>query len=239
MNIVKIIISAIISPIKRLFYYPKLVLEETNYDEYWLSKRGKNLGFANAWQKQRGDWILSRIEEGSSVLDIGCGDGGVLLHMKSQKNFEAIGADISDICLNFLDSKGIKTLKFDINDFDSIKALPEVDYIMILEVLEHMPNSEKFLNMIMPKAKKALFFSFPNSGYISYRLRLLFGAFPMQWRIHPAEHLRFWTYRDLKWWLKELKLDKKSEIFIYEGVPVLNKLWKGLFGAGFIVRIKK
>lgn len=236
---IKNLIRSILSSFKRLFYYPKLVLEETNYDDYWVNKRGSNMGYANEWQKQRGDWIVSRIEEGSTVLDMGCGDGGVLLYMKSKKEFDAVGADVSDICLNFLDSKGIKTLKFDINDFDSIKALPEVDYIMILEVLEHMPNSEKFLNMIMPKAKKALFFSFPNSGYISYRLRLLFGAFPMQWRIHPAEHLRFWTYRDLKWWLKELKLDKKNEIYIYEGMPFLNKLWKGLFGAGFIVRIKK
>jgi len=109
---------------------------------------------------------------------------------------------------------------------------------MILEVLEHMPNPEKFLKLIIKKAKRGVFFSFPNTGYISYRLRLLFGAFPMQWRIHPGEHLRFWTYRDLKWWLKELELYDKSEIYVYEGIPVLNRLWKGLFGAGFVVEIK-
>jgi len=225
--------------IRQITHYPKLVLEETNYDDYWKDKRGDNLGFSNSWQKQRGDWIVDRIEEGSTVLDIGCGDGGVLLYMKKKKDFQAMGADISDIVLNFLDSKGIEVVKFDINDFESIENLPEVDYVMILEVLEHMPNPEKFLNMIMKKTKKSLFFSFPNSGYISYRLRLLFGAFPMQWRIHPGEHLRFWTYRDLKWWLKELKFDKKSEIHIYEGIPILNKLWKSLFGAAFIVKLEK
>ena len=225
--------------IRQIIHYPKLVLEETNYDDYWKDKRGDNLGFSNSWQKQRGDWIVDRIEEGSTVLDIGCGDGGVLLYMKKKKDFQAMGADISDIVLNFLDSKGIEVVKFDINDFESIENLPEVDYVMILEVLEHIPNPEKFLNMIMKKTKKSLFFSFPNSGYISYRLRLLFGAFPMQWRIHPGEHLRFWTYRDLKWWLKELKFDKKSEIHVYEGIPILNKLWKSLFGAAFIVKLEK
>jgi len=225
--------------IRQITHYPKLVLEETNYDDYWKDKRGDNLGFSNSWQKQRGDWIVDRIEEGSTVLDIGCGDGGVLLYMKKKKDFQAMGADISDIVLNFLDSKGIEVVKFDINDFESIENLPEVDYVMILEVLEHIPNPEKFLNMIMKKTKKSLFFSFPNSGYISYRLRLLFGAFPMQWRIHPGEHLRFWTYRDLKWWLKELKFDKKSEIHVYEGIPILNKLWKSLFGAAFIVKLEK
>jgi methionine biosynthesis protein MetW len=225
--------------IKQMVHYPKLVLEEANYDDYWKNKRGSNLGYSNSWQQQRGDWIVNRIEEGSTVLDVGCGDGGVILYMKSKKEFNAVGVDISDICLNFLDSKGVEVIKFDVNDFHGIENLPEVDYVMMLEVLEHMPNPEKFLNIISKKAKKAVYFSFPNSGYVSYRLRLLFGAFPMQWTLHPGEHLRFWTYRDLKWWLKELNLINKSEIHIYEGIPILNKVWKGLFGAGFVVEVKK
>lgn len=224
---------------KQITYYPKLILEETDYDEYWRNKREGNLGYANSWQKQRGDWILDRIEEGSTVLDIGCGDGAVLLYMKSKKEFKAIGVDISDLVLDFLNSKGIETIKLDINDFSSIEKLPEVDYIMMLEVLEHMPNPEKFLKLVMKKARKGVFFSFPNTGYISYRLRLLFGSFPVQWRVHPGEHLRFWTYRDLKWWLKELGLYEKSEIYVYEGIPVLNKLWKSLFGAGFVVEVRQ
>ena len=61
----------------------------------------------------------------------------------------------------------------------------------------------------------------------------------MQWTLHPGEHLRFWTYRDLKWWLNELSLIDKSTVHIYEGIPLLNKLWRGLFGAGFIVKIEK
>jgi methionine biosynthesis protein MetW len=225
--------------VRQLVYYPKLVLEEVNYDEYWLKKRGMRPGISNKWQIQRADWILSQIENDSSLLDIGCGDGGVLLYMKEKKNFHSLGADISDKCLNFLHSKGIDVIKFDINNFDEIETLPEVDHIMILEVLEHMPNPEKFLKMILPKAKKSIFFSFPNSGYFTYRLRLLFGSFPLQWTLHPGEHLRFWTYRDLKWWLNQLSFIDKSTVHIYEGIPLLNKVWKGLFGAGFIVKVEK
>jgi methionine biosynthesis protein MetW len=223
--------------IRQIRHYPKLVLDEANYDDYWINKRGDNLGYANDWQKQRGDWIVEHIESGSTILDIGCGDGGVLLHMMKQKSFKPTGADISDIALNFLESKNIRTIKFDINDANLIEKLPNVDYIMMLEVLEHIPNPEKFIKIISKKAKKGIFFSFPNSGYLSYRLRLLFGAFPMQWTIHPGEHLRFWTYRDLKWWLSELGLSDRSEICVYQGVPLLNKVYKSLFGAGFIVKV--
>ena len=159
--------------------------------------------------------------------------------MMKKKTLHTYGADISDICLTFLDSEGINAIQFDINDLNAIEALPEVDHIMILEVLEHIPNPEKLLKMILPKAKKSVFFSFPNSGYFAYRLRLLFGAFPLQWTLHPGEHLRFWTYRDLKWWLKQLSIMNKSTIHIYQGIPLLNKIWKGLFGAGFIVKVEK
>jgi len=155
-----IILSNLKEIYRQVTHYPKLELKETDYDEYWKSKRGSNLGYANNWQKERGDWIVKKIEENSTVLDIGCGDGGVLLHMKKQKNFHAIGADISNLVLEFLNTKGIETIKFDINDFESIKKLPEVDYILMLEVLEHMQNPEKFLNLIMQKAKKGVFLVF-------------------------------------------------------------------------------
>ncbi|HIP90606.1 MAG TPA: methyltransferase domain-containing protein [Candidatus Nanopusillus sp.] len=234
----KILFSKIYEIIRQIIYYPRIVLDDIDYDMYWKAKK-KNLGIPNNWQKQRGKWIVERIEPNSTVLDIGCGDGAVLLYMLQQKEFTAIGADISDYVLNFLNSKKIKTIKVDINNLKDIENLPEVDYILLLEVLEHIPNSEKFLKTILKKAKKGVFFSVPNSGYISYRLRLLFGSFPVQWKIHPGEHLRFWTYKDIKWWLKQLNLYHKSEIYVYEGIPFLNKIWKNLFGAGILVYIKK
>ena len=159
-------LSSIKNILRQIYYYPKLVLEEMSYDDYWKNKRGSNLGYTNNWQKERGDWIVQQIKDGATVLDMGCGDGGVLLYMKSKKNFNALGADVSDVALNFLTSKGIDIIKFDINDFESIDTLPEVDYVLMLEVLEHMQNPEKFLKEISKKAKKVLFFSFPNSGFI-------------------------------------------------------------------------
>ncbi|MEL7067702.1 MAG: class I SAM-dependent methyltransferase [Cyanobacteria bacterium J06581_3] len=222
-----------------LFSYPRLSLLETDYDSYWRNKRGSNLGYANKFQSYRAGYIASRIEENSTVLDIGCGDGAVLLNMQNQKQLELIAADISDVVLDFLSSKGIKTIRFDTNSFSAISSLPKADYILMLEVLEHMQNPEKFLKLISERAIKGIFFSFPNTGYISYRLRFLLGRFPVQWRTHPGEHLRFWTYRDLKWWLKEMELSGKSNIHVYEGVSCLNKILPSIFGAAFIVEIKK
>ena len=222
-----------------LFKYPEFVKDSFDYDKYWLNRKLGKMGMPNLWQKERAEWIAKKIEQNSTVLDLGCGDGSVLLYMKSLKKFQPAGADISDICINFLKSKKIKTFKLEITDLKKIDAISHCDYILMLEVLEHIQYPEDLLKLTYKNSKKGVFFSVPNTGYISYRLRLLFGRFPVQWRLHPAMHIRFWTLKDLKWWLNELNLLHKSTIHLYQGVPFLNKIFPGIFGAGFIVQIKK
>ncbi len=67
---------------------------------------------------------------------------------------------------------------------------------------------------------------------------MLMDSFVMQWCLHPGEHLRFWTYKDLQWWLVQLGYAERSEIHIYEGMPFLNKIWGSLFGMAFVCQIK-
>jgi 2-polyprenyl-3-methyl-5-hydroxy-6-metoxy-1,4-benzoquinol methylase len=124
----------------------------------------------------------------------------------------------------------------DISKLYNLSSLPEVDYILGLEIIEHMPNTEEFIFKIQNKSKKGLIFSFPNTGYYSHRLRLLFGRFPLQWIVRPGEHLRFWTVKDVKWWVKNLGFNLEKLIF-YEGVPILNKVFPNLFSQGIIIKI--
>lgn len=222
----------------QIFNYPSILNISTNYDKYWIKKNNINTGKINSFQLKRTKWIINKIKNGASLIDIGSGNGNVLLYINSQRNINSIAADISDYSLNLLKNKGIKTIKFDINDFSSIDNLPEVDHIILFEILEHMQNPEQFLKLIEKKVKISIFFSFPNTGYFIYRLRLLFGKFPVQWRIHPGEHLRFWTYKDLLWWLSELDYLNRTEFICYEGIPILNKLFGSLFGMAFVGEIK-
>lgn len=108
-----------------------------------------------------------------------------------------------------------------------------------MELLEHLPNSEEVLLALLKTTNKKLIFSIPNTGFIGHRLRLLFGSFPLQWRTHPGEHLRFWTYNDIRFWLKELELSKNSKIYFYEGIPLLNRILPSLFAMGILVVIEK
>ncbi|HQU07449.1 MAG: hypothetical protein B7X04_00585 [Parcubacteria group bacterium 21-54-25] len=225
----------------RLFIYPSLQVPEDfsiDYDRYWkvrgrssMSEKGETLSL---WQQDRASRAAEFIERNSTVLDLGSGGGAVLEYLREKRNIKPIAVDVSAHALISLRIKGIEALELDIASENDVEKLPEVDYILGFEILEHLPNPEKLIHTLAKKAKKGLIFSFPNTGYYAHRLRLLFGRFPLQWVVHPGEHLRFWTMADVRSWTPQLHLGPKSMV-AYQGLPGLNRVWPALFGAGILL----
>ena len=196
--------------LRSIFDYPEMkTYEEQNYDEYW---KHRNLNLAtkmNSFQKWRADASLKYIENDSTLLDLGSGDGSMLQYLSDKKPMgEAIAADISDYALDLAKKRGIKTYKVNISNPDELNILPPADYIFMFEIIEHVPNSESMLNWAIRNSKKGVFFSVPNTGFITHRLRLVLGRFPLQWRVYPSEHVRFWTVRDMRFLLSQLGFKK-------------------------------
>ncbi|MBU1895920.1 class I SAM-dependent methyltransferase [Patescibacteria group bacterium] len=228
---------------KSLRKYPDVESEgsffSVNYDKYWKKRGRSNVEpILSDWQKKRVDIILGELEENSEILDVGCGEGAVLKYFKDKIGSKGIGVDISEKILEKAKINGVQTIKMDVTDTNKIKSLPEVDYVIGFEILEHMPNPESVVSELAKKTRKAMFFSVPNTGYYAHRLRLLFGKFPLQWASHPGEHLRFWTVSDIRWWLKELGFNLVF-LKLYEGLPLLNKIFPSLFSQGIIIKISK
>src|SRR3989344_1800058 len=230
---------------QQVFCYPfeKLTLEGgLTYDAYWKEKlsSGRTEGLSR-YEQSRADIVISFLRKEGSVTvgDIACGPGTILAYFESKHSaLHGICYDVSEYALARAKEKGLETISLNINVEKEVKTLREADYFLLLEILEHVPNSEQLLAGICAKAKKGVFFSFPNSGYFLYRLRLLFGKFPAQWRVYPNEHLRFWTLADVTWWLNALGYHQ-YEIVPYQGIPLLNKLLPSLFSLGIVVFIPK
>lgn len=229
---------------KAVFLYPKHQIGVGNdqYEAYW-EERGKTGLHLSPWQKERSDIALSFIDEQKDasfrVVDIGCGDGAVLAYLRNKySNLKGIGIDFSDTVLRFAKGAGFETHAIDFSNPEKLE-IPEGDYVILFETIEHIANSELLVTKAFEKVKKLVFISIPNTGFFTYRLRLLFGKFPAQWVDQPNEHLRFWTVADMKWWLRALNLEKSATIKTYKGVPLLKYLWPSLFAAGMVVIIKK
>ena len=143
-----------------LFSYPKETIgeSEVNYDEYWKEKRGENLGELSPFQLARAIEVKQLLEPKCSVLDIGCGDGAVLKYIKHELDVIPWGADQSTYALKAAESFGVRTIHLNLNDPRSIEQLPVVDYIMALEVLEHLPNPESLIQALAPNVRRLLLF---------------------------------------------------------------------------------
>ena len=106
-------------------------------------------------------------------------------------------------------------------------------------MIEHLPKPEDLILKLQNNYSDGLIITIPNTGYMRDRLRLFFGAFPIQWAFHPSEHLRFWTIRDFKKWVKILDLELIG-VYPANGITIffLYKIWPNLFARNVVYLLK-
>lgn len=84
--------------------------------------------------------LLSRVEPGSKVLDVGCGSGKLLLGLRD-KNIEYLGVDT---CTKLLSHAEEDYPGFEFKEGDILKLgqIPELDfdYVFAIAVLQHIPS---------------------------------------------------------------------------------------------------
>jgi len=146
--------------------------------------------------------FIAWIDEGSTVLDVGCGDGFVASYIVEKRRASVIGLDVSEVAAKKARKKGIIVQICDLN-----KILPDVegeyDYIVISEVIEHLIRPHETLKFFLSRAKKGVIITIPNSGWLGYRLQYLLGHFPRQ----SFTHLHYWTHKDFYIFCETLKIE--------------------------------
>ncbi len=189
------------------------------YNNYWAQGKSDH--------KYRYGIFRSWIESGSSVLDIGCGDGYLAELIAKNKKCDVVCLDVSEVALKRAAERGLKTICASVED-----KLPfgdsSFDYVIATEVLEHVASTEEVLLEMARVGKKYILVSIPNIAFWKYRLDLLGGKFPKQWVAHPMEHLRYWSVGDFTKMLKDLNFEIE-EIKAGSGRRYLRDLWPNLF----------
>ncbi len=224
--------------LRRLFIYPETArVGAVDYDAYWESKAQAGLGRLSPWRRRRAEAFAALIEPGSRVLDLGAGDGALLAYLINARGVLGSGLDVSPKAVAFCRAQGLDVALADLNRPVASFIAEPVDYIVLSEIIEHLPDPESLLHSLRPLARRGLIVSIPNTGFHQHRLRLLLGRFPLQWVVTPGEHLRFWTRADFRWWARQMGFEIAREI-PYEGTPGLRRLWPGLFAAAFVYHLR-
>ena len=201
-----------------------------DYDGYWRAKG--DMLFTG-----RCPVFAGLIAPGSSVLDIGCGEGTTLKFLEDKLGIRGSGIDISPEAVSMARKKGVAASQGDASSED-FRIAEVYDHIIISEVLEHIPNPEALLSKVKGRFRTSLIISIPNSAYYLHRLRLLFGRFPVQWAWHPGEHLRFWSLTDFRELLEGTGFEIVS-VKTHSGFLFLHGLWPNLFADSAVFEIKE
>lgn len=165
--------------------------------------------------------IISRIEESSVVLDVGCACGDLGEYIVNNKNCNVYGIEYNIDSINIALSKKVYTeiVQIDLNKFNGLekKFHNFFDVIVFGDVLEHLNNPSNILNKFLVSLKKhgKIIISLPNIAHGSIVRQLLLNNFEyMQYGILDSTHVKFFTSKSISSMLAEnnLKINTSSKI---------------------------
>ena len=166
----------------------------------------------------RKDWNLieSLITPNSRVLDIGCGEGGLITQLEKNIDAKTNGIEINPELVRKAIARGHNVVQgnaeLDLQQYSK----QSYDYVILSQTLQAMLKPKDVLLELLRIGKKAIV-SFPNFGHWKIRLQLLFTGkmpvtkgLPYQWYETPNIH--FFTIKDFENLCKELNIIIESRI---------------------------
>jgi homoserine O-acetyltransferase/O-succinyltransferase len=186
--------------------------------------------------------IESFIKEGSSVLDLGCGDGSLLYSLIDNKNVNGIGIDKYQKGLNEAMEKGLSVLQLDLNKgLESFKDR-SYDYVVLNMTLQAMYDTLLVTKEMVRVGKKAIV-GFPNFGHWKLVSTLLIKqqmpktkTLPYEWYNTP--NIRLMTIKDFRVLCRENGIEILKEIYLNEQGKKISGLlvdWRAVEGI-FVIK---
>ena len=133
----------------------------------------KSGGFPPLSRPDRLDYgqILDLIPRGASVLDLGCGKGGLLARLRQRENSQVLGLEINEQYVLQAMQRGIDVVQADLNE--GLRAFEEnqFDFVILSKTLQTVKDVEFVLDEMLRVGTRCIV-SFPNLGYHEHRRRL-------------------------------------------------------------------
>ena len=170
--------------------------------------------------KQEFKIIADLIETNTRVLDVGCGDGTLMEFLKSNKQIDIRGIEISKNNVQQCIGKGLTVIEGDAEK--DLSQFPDrsFDFVILSQTLQAFLNPEKVISELLRVGKKAIV-TIPNFGYWKVRLHLLIkGTMPItrtlpdEWYNTPNLHMC--TIQDF------FNFCKKREVNLYNSIALQN-----------------
>lgn len=165
--------------------------------------------------------ITEFIEKGSRVLDLGCGEGGLLKMLIDKKHCSGSGIEIDQNNVISSIQKGLSVVQGDIDEGLKEFMDNEYDYVILNQTLQSTEKPDYVIEEMLRVGKKCVV-SFPNFGYWRVRFYLFFKGrmpksrmLPFCWYDTPNIHLL--TVEDFFDFCKQRNINIKKQVYIKRG----------------------
>ena len=138
--------------------------------------------------------IAEWVAPSSRVLDLGCGDGTLLAHLRDAKGCRGYGVELNDDHVAECVRARINVVQQDLDGGLRMFDNAMFDTVVLSQTLQAMHNAEGLLREMARVGRQGVV-SFPNFGHWKHAVSLLAGRMPVtkhipyQWYDTPNIHL--------------------------------------------------
>jgi len=145
--------------------------------------------------------VAELVPHGSRVLDLGCGNGELLAHLRDARQCSGYGIEIADANVLACTQRGVNVIQLNLEEGLALFEDQSFDVVLQLDTLQHLRNTEKMLRETARVGRIGIV-SFPNFAHWPNRLHIAGGRMPVtrvlpyQW--YDTPNIRVGTYADFE-----------------------------------------
>lgn len=170
---------------------------------------------ANGDLRPEYQFIVDLVQPGSSVLDLGCGEGHLMKALQKQRRARVQGIELSDTAVQACVEKGLFVYHGDLNEGLADFNDQSVDYVILTSTIQVLQRPD-LLILEAARVGKQCVISVPNFGHWRVRFQLMLegvmpktSRLPYEWYDTPNIHLT--TIKDFRRFCREHGLHTLTE----------------------------
>ena len=184
--------------------------------------------------------IADMVPRGSRVLDLGCGTGELLAHLRDARGCSGYGVEIADANVLACTQRGVNVIQLNLEDGLAMFEDQSFDVVLQLDTMQHLRNTERMLRETARVGRIGIV-SFPNFAHWANRLRVVSGrmpvtkALPYEW--YDTPNIRVGTYADFE------VLARKEGFRVLDSFGIQNaevvRRWPNLMASVAVFKFEK